>query len=69
MVKMISIAEGHRYDGRVLSKDEKFDAEERFVPILEGLGRARRAEVRQEYATREMRAAPPARQRARTRGR
>jgi hypothetical protein len=64
MVKMIAITEGHRYAGRVLSKGEEFDCEERFVAILEGLGRARR----QEYATRELRAAPPSR-RGRPRGR
>jgi hypothetical protein len=57
MVKMISAIDDHRYDGRVLSKGEEFDAEERFVAILEGLGRARRVQG-QEYATREMRAEP-----------
>jgi hypothetical protein len=66
MVKMRAITEGHQYAGRVLSKGEEFDCEDRFVAVLEGLGRARRAE--QEYATRELRAAPPSR-RGRPRGR
>ena len=70
MVKMRAITEGHQYAGRVLSKGEEFDCEPRFVAILEGLGRARRAEQSQEYLTREMRAAaPPRRQRGRPRGR
>jgi hypothetical protein len=63
MVKMRAITEGHQYAGRVLSKGEEFDCEERFVAILEGLGRAHRAGMNQEYATREMRAGPPARRR------
>jgi hypothetical protein len=66
MVKMIAVTDGHQYAGRVLSKGEKFDCEDRFVAVLEGLGRARRAE--QEYATRELRAAPHSR-RSRSRGR
>jgi hypothetical protein len=65
MVKMTAITDGHQYAGRVLSKGEQFDCEERFVSILEGLGRARRAE--QEYATCEMRSEPPARRRQRGR--
>jgi hypothetical protein len=43
MVAMISLTE-HQYDGRAVRKDEKFEAEEKFVPILEALKRARRAE-------------------------
>jgi len=67
MVKMTAITDGHQYAGRVLSKGEQFDCEERFVAVLEGLGRARRAGINQEYATREMRAEPPARRRQRGR--
>jgi hypothetical protein len=52
MVKMTAITDGHQYAGRVLSKGEQFDCEDRFVLLLVGLKRAEIAP--QKYRTREM---------------
>ena len=57
MPQMIAKVDLH-YGGRVISKDDSFEVEERFALILVGLGRAELAAApATHYATRDM-AAP-----------